>query len=205
MNWSGWRLVGACSAALLLMTAALLGIYGAGEEGVRVVVRATARTSVVIFVLAFSASSLRVLWRLPVTKWLMVNRRYVGVSFAASHTLHLLSLVWLYQISSEFRETLNLVTIIGGGGAYVIMYLMTLTSSDRAIALLGNRPWKALHKTGMYYIWIIFFQSYVPRAVTNPNYIPVALLLVAGIGLRIGAYSSVRRARGSKAVTRAAA
>ena len=192
MKLSGWSLVGWCSVALALMALALLSVDGTGEEGVRAVVRNSARTSVVLFVLAYAASSLCSFWRGPATKWLLANRRYVGVSFAASHTLHLAALVALYRISPEFRDNLDATTIVGGGLAYVFLYAITLTSFDRSAAWLGRRGWKALHTTGMHYIWFIFFISYLPRALQAPAYVPVTALLIAGAALRLGRWARNR-------------
>ncbi len=57
-------------------------------DGVRMVIRFTARTSLVLFCLAFSAAALARLWPNASTRWLRRNRRYLGVSFAASHAIH---------------------------------------------------------------------------------------------------------------------
>ncbi|NIU76183.1 MAG: hypothetical protein GWN71_22250, partial [Gammaproteobacteria bacterium] len=65
--------------------------------------------------LAFSASGLRALWRVDATKWLLVNRRYVGVSYAVSHALHAAALVVLHRQSAEFAGSLDAVTLVGGG------------------------------------------------------------------------------------------
>ncbi len=59
----GWLLVGWSALALGAMRALLLAVHGAREEGLRVVIRATARTSLALFLAAFAASSLRRLWR----------------------------------------------------------------------------------------------------------------------------------------------
>src|SRR5262245_15492669 len=98
----GWPLVGWSTLLLVFMVALILGIEGAGEDGLRTVIRATARTSVVLFVAAFTASSLRALWPVPVTRWLLTNRRYIGVSFAVSHFLHLLAILALDATVPEF-------------------------------------------------------------------------------------------------------
>src|SRR4029450_126919 len=109
----------------------------------------------------FIASSLRILWPTELTRWLLINRRYIGVSFAASHAIHLFAIVAVMRVAPAFR--LQTATLIGGGGAYVFLAAMTATSFDGAAAWLGPRRWRLLHKTGMYYCWFIFFISYVPR------------------------------------------
>lgn len=195
MGIAGWPMVGWCAVALAALVALVLGIDGTGEEGIRAVIRLTARTSIALFMLAYAASSLRAFWRTPATKWLLANRRYVGVSFAVSHSLHLLFIVLLYQVSEEFRRDLSATTVIFGGLAYVFMAAMTATSSDRAYERLGRRSWKALHTAGMHWIWFIFLASYLPRALQTPGYVPFAALLIAGAGLRIAARLRQRQSR----------
>jgi len=193
MTLSGWRIVGWATVVLVALFAALLVLNGTGEEGVRSVVRHSAQTSFALFIAAYSASSLRAFWRNDLTEWLLANRRYVGVSFAVSHTIHLLSLVALYQVAESFRTSLDASTIVGGGLAYVFLYLMTATSFDTTAAMIGRRAWKILHTTGMHYIWFIFFISYTPRMlITSVVYAPFLILLVTGLGLRIAARVRVR-------------
>src|SRR4051812_4752583 len=90
---NGWPLVGLCTLLLLAMIAAVLAHAGLGREGVGAVIRATAKTSATLLVLAFSASSLRRLWASPLSRWLLRNRRHLGVSMAVSHTLHFIALI----------------------------------------------------------------------------------------------------------------
>lgn len=195
MKFAGWPIVGWCAVVLTALIALVLGSNGTGEEGIRAVIRLTARTSIVIFSLAYVASSLRVFWRSPLSKWLLANRRYVGVSFALSHSLHLLFIVFLYQVSEAFRRDLSATTVIFGGLAYVFMAAMAATSSDRAYAALGRRTWKTLHTAGMHWIWFIFFFSYMPRALKSPAYIPAAAVLIASLAVRVAAYRRQRQQR----------
>jgi sulfoxide reductase heme-binding subunit YedZ len=183
---SGPSFLGYASAALSLMCAGLLAAHGAGEEGWRVVIRATARTSLVLFSAAYVASSLRTFWRNDTTKWLLRSRRYVGLSYAVSHTLHLGAIVALSRVAPDFR--FEPATVIGGGLAYVFLYLMALTSNDRAVAALGLDRWRRLHRIGMHYNWFIFFQSFAGRAWMEPFYLPFALLLVGSLLLRFAAW-----------------
>ena len=146
------------------MSVLILAEAGTGEAGMRMWIRATARTSLVLFGAAFTASSLRSLWRTPATGWLLRQRRYLGLSFAFSHGLHLLAILGLSLVLGDAFE-IDAVTLIFGGGAYVMIALMAATSSDRVFAWLGRRRWHLLHKVGVYWIWIIFANSYTARAV----------------------------------------
>jgi sulfoxide reductase heme-binding subunit YedZ len=180
----GPRIIAWATVALAAITAVLLGVYGTGEPGVRVMIRATARTSVVLFTAAFTASSAAQLWPRPPTKWMLRNRRYLGLSFAVSHAVHLLFIVYAAAVVGFLR--VNAVALIGGGIAYVFIAAMAATSFDGAVTWLGRDRWQWLHTIGAYYVWFIFFQSYVPRAVfQSAAYVPLALLLIGGLVVRL--------------------
>jgi hypothetical protein len=181
-------LVGWAAAGITAMVAALLAAAGTGEPGIRLVIRATARTSVVLFALAFAASSLRRAWPGRVSGWLLANRRYLGVSFAVSHLAHLLAIFALAGWSaSGFFSSSPPTVLVFGGIAYLFIAAMTATSFDRTAAWLGPRRWRRLHTVGAYYIWFIFSLNFVPLAFTSPLYWPFALALVGAFLLRLGA------------------
>jgi DMSO/TMAO reductase YedYZ heme-binding membrane subunit len=193
----GWPLLGWCSALLLAMAGGLLLAHGAGEDGLRAVVRATARTSLGLFLAAYTASALRALRPTAATAWLVANRRQLGLAFAVSHVLHLSAIVRLAVLAPEFRAALAPATIVGGGGAYVVILAMAATSFDATAARIGRRAWTALHATGLHYVWLVFVLSYVPRAVRgSPAAGAFAVLLVGGLGVRLAARG--RGPRGSR-------
>src|SRR5206468_10459762 len=83
----GWWLVGWTALTVGTIAALVLAIYGSKLQGMQLILRATARTSLVLFLAVFVASPLRAAWPSRATRWLVENRRYLGVSFAASHTV----------------------------------------------------------------------------------------------------------------------
>jgi len=199
---NGPALVGLATLALVIMTALLLAYYGTAEAGIRVVIRATARTSFVLFMLAFVASALRRAWRAPASAWLLANRRYLGLSFAVSHGIHLAAILALYDWSARrfVVQTGAAATSLGGLG-YLFVLAMAATSFDGAVRRLGRRRWQRLHTVGAYYLWLIFTISYVPRAlVESPAYLPPAMIAIGGLALRV----LYRRGR-TREMTRAAA
>lgn len=186
---AGWPIVGWSSLVIGTACVLLLVHSGADAQGWRAVIRLTAKTSLVLFTAAFVASSVRVLWPMPLTRWLLANRRYLGVSFAASHTMHLIGIVALLRVEPEF--TIDRPTLIGGGLAYVFLAAMTATSFDRSAAWLGPRRWRLLHRTGMYYLWLIFFISYAPRtALESVAYLPFVVVLLGALAVRVAARRS---------------
>ena len=181
----GSAIVGWSTLALVSMRAALLALHGFGEAGLRAVIRATARSSLVLFAAAFAASGLRRVWRAPATAWLVKNRRYVGLSFAVSHALHLAAILAVAATVPGFAEGVSMTTATGGGIGYLLIAAMALTSNDTARRWLGPRRWRALHVTGLWVVFGIFTSSYLGRALHNPNYLPHAALLAAILILRV--------------------
>lgn len=196
----GWPLVGWCALGLTVMAATILARYGAGEIGWRMVIRVSAQTSLLLFTSAFIASSLAALWPLPLTRWMLRNRRYLGVSFAASHLLHLVAILTLAALLGDHARFAP-ATVIGGGLAYVFIAAMTATSFDRTAEWLGRRAWTRLHTAGAYYIWAIFALQYVGLTLQSARYLPLAILTFAAAGLRIAA----ARAAGRRVTVLAAA
>lgn len=183
----GWPIVGLSAAVLVAMVGALLLALGTGEAAIRTVVRATAQTSLALFLLAFTASSLRRLSPTPATAWLLRNRRYVGVSFAVSHLLHLVAvLVVARRWPQPFTEQSgSLGTLVGGGLGYLFIAAMAATSFDRSAAWVGARRWRMLHTVGSYYVWLIFAGAYVAGAVQSPERLPLGLFVLGALAVRL--------------------
>lgn len=178
-----WKLTGWIAASLFVMVLVILGIEGTGEAGLRMVIRATARTSVLLFAVVFAASSLVQSIPNRITRWLLAKRRYLGVSVAISHSLHLAAIV---AVALQFG-TINFDwgTVVLGGSAFILLWSMALTSSDAAVAWMGRARWKWLHWIGMYYVWIAFFRAYLGRAPTSGGYTLLTALLVAVLAIRL--------------------
>lgn len=176
-------------AAVVTVTALARGFT---EEGLRENIRMTARLSVVLFLLPFAASAVNALWRRPWTKWLLRNRRYLGLSFAVSQFTHLafvLSLSVAY--TSSFLDGVSIKTLTGGSIGYLFLALMTATSFDRSAAWLGRRRWRQLHLMGIYLLWAIFLFSYVEPALAGSPAGAFVVPLLAAVALRAAA--AIRR------------
>jgi DMSO/TMAO reductase YedYZ heme-binding membrane subunit len=179
------------------MTAAILAVQGTDDGGVRVALHWTARTSLILFVAAFVASSVNRLWRGgAVGKWLLRNRRGLGVSFAVSHVIHLgLIATRMTAHADDFWETRTVASMIPGMTAYAFTALLALTSFDGAVRWLGRKRWKALHKTGVYVIAAVFLGAYLGQAKSHPGYYAAVGLLAGALLLRLVARLSVMRRR----------
>lgn len=133
-----------CAALLLGPTLAEPGDY------LGYALRVTAWISFSFFITAYVAGPLRKVLSGP--SWLVVNRRYLGLAAAFAHTVHFGYVAEYVRTTSEVVE---LATYIGGGLAFVLFWLMALTSNDLSVRWLGS-GWKILHRFGMHYIWFVF-------------------------------------------------
>jgi hypothetical protein len=170
------------------MAVYFLSIRGGDADGIRLVIRATARTSLVLFVLAFTASAMVDLVPSGATRWQRSNRRYLGVSFAVSHLIHLAAIVSLAAFDNAlFWKLTNVGTIVLAGTAYLFIAGMAATSFDRTAAWLGPRRWRLLHLVGGWYVWISFAVAIGKRVPLDPFYWPMAALVLAAGIVRLAA------------------
>ena len=197
---AGWRLVGVLSFLVAAMTAGLIVGHGGDVEGIRVAIRATARTSLLLFVLAFTASAMAELVPGDATRWQRRNRRYLGVSFAVSHFIHLGAILALASVDRAlFWKLTNITTIVLAGTAYLFIAAMAATSFDRTAAWLGPRKWRLLHLLGGWYIWISFAIAVGKRVPLDSFYWPMAALVLAAAVVRL--IAMFRRGRRQAAIS----
>lgn len=177
MRISTWTV--AFGAALTALALGLIFMQTAGgwtKEGVLAGTTITARWAFPWFILAWSASSLVRLWPGGWRTRLLRRRRALGLAFAANHFVHL---GFVVAAVTQFGETRPLFVYLLGGGAYVMIAAMALTSNDAAQRWMGLRRWKLLHAIGGWWVLVIFTNSYVSRLMEKPA---VAILPVALIG-----------------------
>ncbi len=169
-------------------------IYGLTETGFQLAARYTVRVSFPLFLLAYIARPLAHIWRHNTSRWLLRHRRYLGLSFALAHTVHLGALTAFFVY---IGESPSIDTLIGGGGAYLAMFAMAATSNNVSVQKLGTN-WHRLHLIGMHYLWFIFAFSYLGRWMggrgdaTDQNLMLVGVigttLCLGAMGLRVLAY-----------------
>jgi DMSO/TMAO reductase YedYZ heme-binding membrane subunit len=139
--------------------------YGQTVDMAQAFTRFTARVSLTIFVFVFTASALHCFFRSAFTAALLKNRRQLGLTFAYSHTVHLVAIITYLTM---IHRTPSATAFIFGGLAYLLMYLMAFTSNDAAVRKLGAKNWKRLHKVGIFWLWFIFFATYLQRLTPSP-------------------------------------
>jgi len=190
-KFQGWHLAYETLVILSLLTALIFIKTPDLAEAFRVLVRATARISLVLFSMAFVASSAFYLWpQSDFLKWMLKNRRYIGVSFAISHLFHFAGIVGVGVVDTgKFFATTSWTTFVFGGLVFVLIFFMLLTSFDRSARWFSAKTWKMGHNVGNYGVWFVFMVSYFGRIVVGRfAYAPLALLIVLSISIRYAAW-----------------
>lgn len=194
-GWTeGWGLFWMLTAALAAMSLGFLFAIGWDTDGYRMVIRATARTSLVLFLAAFAASAAFKLWPGPFTRWLRRNRRQLGLGFAMSHFIHALAIIALWKTDpSTFWVLTNPKSIATAGTAYLFIALLAATSFDRMVKALGPKAWGRLHWWGVWIVALSFIFTNGKRIPVSMWYALPVVLVVAVIVLRVVAGRKQRR------------
>lgn len=179
---TGAYLTGGLTLAVMALTAGVLLLAPSLEQGLQSVVRLTARTSLLLFLLVFCSSALWARWPGAFTRWLRQQRRYVALGFAGSHLVHAGLFTWLASLGPlQAAEVWQSGMILVGGSSYTVLLLLVLTSNNAAQRWLGVLRWQRLHRIGVYWLWAQFLLSMAKR-------VPVdALLYGAWVALLLAA------------------
>jgi len=200
-SWfEGWRLLAVLTLSLVALSLWIASMRQFEVEGVRMVIRFTARSSLLLFCLAFSAAALARLWPNAWTRWQRRNRRYLGLSFAVSHAIHAIAIVAFAKMDpAGFAEATSPTSYIFGGIGYAMIIAMSATSFDRTAALIGPRAFRALHLMGGYYLWFQFMVSFGKRVPAMPPYAAFLLPLLVVMALRLISMAAHPRGRTAEA------
>jgi methionine sulfoxide reductase heme-binding subunit len=199
---SGWRLFALL--AFLVTLAIVSRLHSVDlhtKQGLLTLIHRSVRSALPLFVVAFSASSLAQLFPGRATRWLLANRRYVGLAFAYGMAWHFGFILWLVSRGDSGLSIFSLGIELDLIGA-AFLTAMTITSFPRLVPWLTARGWRRLHKTGAYVIWAVavnIYASGLSHLHGIKEWAPLAGLLAAFL-LRVTAWIRgrlPRRAAGS--------
>ena len=143
--------------------------------------------------LAFVASPLTQLFPGNLSKWLLRNRRYLGLSFAAGFGWQAVFIgVLLTSHNAYYWEELhNDVDLLLRMASYVFLFALTITSFFPVRRKMRPEHWRWLHLVGIWYFWAAIWASYAPMAMSSDaktiDVVYTVIGLVAVV-LRIAAY-----------------
>jgi hypothetical protein len=174
----------------LALAVIVLVIFGVGERGTAIALKATARWSFLLFWLAYAGSAIAWVW--PRLDGLARHGRELGLAFASAQLVHVGLVLWIIHIAT------------GPAGAMLFFwvgifctYLLALFSLPRLRAALEPRLWRTFRTIALEYIALAFAADFITLHADglgkHPlSYLPFALMLVTGAGLRVVAFSDRR-------------
>jgi methionine sulfoxide reductase heme-binding subunit len=192
-NEKGMRLLGAVTAALAVMCIALFFVFGGGADAAHAIVRWTARTSLVLFTLAYVSRPLVQLRPTRTNRDVLAYRKWIGLGFAVSHGFHLAGIIAImWPDPGGFIRSQD-PTIIVAVITFLLLGAMAITSNERIKKAMPPKAWKRLHRTGMHFAWVSFTATYAAAIVDSPAYALPTLVLLVIAGIRAGAWLRGKR------------
>jgi sulfoxide reductase heme-binding subunit YedZ len=189
----GIRLVALVAAGLTVMTIAIVIGYGGGQPAAHALVRWTARTSLVMFVLAYVARPLTQLRPTRTVRTILAYRKWIGLGFATSHGFHLAGIIAVaWPDPGAFIRSQN-PSIIVAAITFLLLGAMAITSNERIKKAMPPKVWKRLHRSGMHFAWVAFTATYAGAIGASPIYAVPAAVLIAIALIRVAAWFRGRR------------
>ena len=189
LDFNQWNIVYVAVTVSAVLTAVTLAIYGIEKQGIINWLDVTGRAGMITFTAAFIASPLHKLFPNYYSRWLLKNRRFLGIAFGFQHLVfHLPAVIWFLAIAKVPIDAL-----VTGALGFAVVIPMQITSFEGPTKWIGPRNWKILHRTGMFYLMYVFIISFWPGISGNPsfsesyliNYAAFELTLLIAVFLRI--------------------
>lgn len=119
--------------------------------------------------------------------FLLEPRRTVGILAAIFFLIHI-AFSFLFYLGLQFSQIISQIAYILAAPALLIFTLMALTSTNWAIAKIGYKNWKNLHRLG-YIAFALIFAHFLLKAtglgikINNGTFINLAEVSMIALGL----------------------
>ena len=190
---ASWWMAAAFLIALGL-TLAVLGRFGAGEDGTALALRVTARWCFLLFWPAYAGGAAAKLFGsrfFGLFPALARHGRAFGLAFASALLVHIGLVLWLLYVAADQRSPMIFFWVgVAATGA------LALFSLPRFRELLGPRLWRIGCTLALEYIALVFAVDFIvePLHASGAHaypltYLPFAVTLLAGTALRLTAFA----------------
>jgi methionine sulfoxide reductase heme-binding subunit len=206
-GWSLFVLLTLAGSAVVIVFWVLTSLTG--EAQFRHMIGVSVLSSFPLLLLTFIASAAARGWRVPLTTWLLRNRKFFGLAFSAVMLWQILFIERLIAVGGRiFPPGLGTYFIVSDLIGYTFLLAMTVTSFDPVRSRMSRRAWTRLHRIGIYYVWFIYAYSFLLGAYfthgrTALGYAVLSVVAWAAAGLRGWAWHDRRLAQ-HRSGTRAA-
>ena len=188
---TAWSWMAGAFVTALALAAIALAVFGSGDRGTVQALRVTARWSFLLFWLAYAGGAMARLFG-PRFDGLARRGREFGLAFASAHLIHVWLLLWLFHITGKPPAGGSNLVFFSVG--LVCTYLLALFSLPRLREALGPRLWRTFRTIALEYIALVFAVDFILGPLQSVglgkyplSYLPFAVMLTVGAGLRIAA------------------
>ena len=178
-----------------VLASVILLIFGVGERGTGLALRATARWSFLLFWLAYAGNAMATLFG-PFFAGLARRGRDLGLAFASAQLIHIGLVLWVIYIATEPLGNMLFFWV-----GILCTYLLALFSIRPVRAALGPRLWRTFRTLAVEYIAIVFAADFIIGSLQANKfdkyyfitYLPFSLMLAGAVGLRVVASARQQR------------
>ena len=120
------------------------------------------RWAVPFIFLVIAISSLQIIFPNALTRWLMMNRKYIGLIFAVAMAWQglFIFIMSYYFHDYYFSEVYYFRDEIEGSIGYIFLAAMVVTSFNFGKRFVDSKQWRIIHKAGIYFLWAYPFSVY---------------------------------------------
>ena len=168
----------------LVLAVVILVIFGVGERGTAIALQATARWSFLLFWTAYVGGAIAWLW--PRLDGLARHGRELGLAYASAQLVHVGLVLWIIHVAAKSSGAMVFFWI-----GIFCTYLLALFSLPWLRSALDPRLWRILRAIALEYIAIVFTADFISlhaHELGKLSYLPFALMLAGGAGLRLAAF-----------------
>ena len=197
---NGWVLfvvITGVSLAIILVGLATTGT--STPEATVAMIRLSVQLASPWIYLAFVATALGQLFPSNFSRWLLRNRRYIGLSFAAGFGWQAVFILLLLGLHGDYYATVlhDTAEFISRMLSYVLLLALTVTSFFPVRRAMDPRHWRLLHRVGIWYFWAAIWVSYAETVMTGDTRVIAIVFVISGLlvlTLRCAAYLKKRSA-----------
>ena len=179
MTKNKWILLSILAIAQSIISITIAWSGGFTEEAYRTSITFTMRCCTVFFCVIYMSRGLHVIFNSKATRFLLANRKVLGLFFSYAFVFHLCQLTFLH-------DQLHIDPLMLGVEMIPLAFInvMGITSIPIVEKNMSRRLWKFIHRWGSVIIWIALFKNYlliyfVPSVLGDRSIFYVGSILVA--------------------------
>ena len=160
---NGWRLFALIAGVITAFMLLRLGSTDfSSPQDLSAMIQYSVRWAVPFVFLVIATSALFKLFPSRLTRWLLWNRRYLGLCFAVAMAWQgaFIFIVSFSHSAHYYGEIYLLRDELEGSSGYLFLAAMTLTSFGLFRRRLSSEQWRFLHLSGVIFLWAYPFSVY---------------------------------------------